>query len=408
MRNLERLLVETGQVIQRRYLLQRLIKQGTTCAVYQGFDQVLQRVVAIKVAAPEYQSVYRAALRMTAAFAHPNIIGFYDLIVEPEALYIVQEYVDGADFAELLQAYLTPSQVVELGMQLCQALLYASASSRKVCHGDLTPSAIIRDRHGMVRVNNFALPSDAYYFASWNVVGGSGEALSDPELAPGKLSDGRRSDDVRAVGLLLYQLLAGRSGDVTKIEPSPDGKLRFARNAPPEVCEVIARAVVRMHPQHFTTIESLYAELKTLAQSLEMTAPSLSDPGLPSVNEAAQMQHYSPAPTAPSSGRLVTALPVQESMADIELVSNLQTNKRVAAVEVQPVSMSGIPAGVGVSDMPMKLVEARRAAYTSQPRIAKETGEEPRLNIFLLLLIGLVLFAVFFGLGILLSHLIFP
>src|SRR6266498_1575786 len=106
-------MAETGRLIYRRYLLQRLVKQGQVCAVYQGFDQVLQRAVAVKVASAEYVATYRAALRSTSQFAHPNIIGVYDLIIEPEMLCVVQEYVDGDDFSALLQTQLSPFQVAD-------------------------------------------------------------------------------------------------------------------------------------------------------------------------------------------------------------------------------------------------------------------------------------------------------
>src|SRR5437879_6111513 len=102
MRNIERLMVETGQVINSRYQLQRLLKHGQTCVVYQGYDQVLQRAVAVKVAPSEHLPFYRTSMRLTSQFSHPNIVGLYDLVIELDALYIVQEYVDGSDFATLL------------------------------------------------------------------------------------------------------------------------------------------------------------------------------------------------------------------------------------------------------------------------------------------------------------------
>src|SRR5215469_286412 len=98
-----RQIVETGRVINHRYLLQRLLKQGQACTIYQGMDQVLQRVVAVKVVPAAYIADYRAALKLTAHFSHPNIVGTYDLVAEPEKLYIMQEYVQGADFSTLLQ-----------------------------------------------------------------------------------------------------------------------------------------------------------------------------------------------------------------------------------------------------------------------------------------------------------------
>src|SRR6266581_5950247 len=98
MRNIERLMVETGQVIHSRYQLQRLVKHGQMSVIYRGFDQVLQRAVAVKTAPAEYLPFYRASMRLTSQFSHPNIVGLYDFIIDPDTLYIVQEYVDGSDF----------------------------------------------------------------------------------------------------------------------------------------------------------------------------------------------------------------------------------------------------------------------------------------------------------------------
>src|SRR5690348_3972250 len=187
--NLERRLVETGRVINRRYLLQRLTKQGRDCTVYQGVDQLLQRNVAVTVPLAEHIPAYRAAIRATAQFSHPHIVGIYDLIIEPKSIYIVQEYVDGDTFEALLNVQLTPYEVAEFGLHICRALLYAGTPARKVCHGDLTPDSVMRDRYGYARVNNFAVSSDMYYFSNWGQVGGDGVVTSDRELPAGQMTD---------------------------------------------------------------------------------------------------------------------------------------------------------------------------------------------------------------------------
>ncbi len=381
--------MNTGQVIHRRYLLQRLIQQGSVCVIYQAFDQMLQRPVVVKIASVEYIPAYRAALRSTAQFAHPNMIGFYDLIVEPNALYIVQEYVDGADFKTLLQTQLLPYQVADIGAQICQALLYAGTPPRKVCHGDLTPSAILCDRYGLVRINNFALPSDMSYFRAWSIVGGGDAALSDPHLPPGQMSDGRKEDDTRAVGLLLYQLLTRRSADATSIEPPADGRLCFMSHVPPELCELTARALVRMHPQHITTPEQLYTELKTLAEAFELASPPVvaPEPVSPAEDFARVKQHSllpSPMP-----------IPIHENPTEDEFVPRKAfAGSMIATEAIPPFSAS----------MPMQLVNARQAAYANSPKI---NGQPQHINVSVLFLIGFVLFAFFFGLGWLVAHIIF-
>ncbi len=83
--------METGRVINRRYLLQRFIKQGQACAIYQGMDQVLQRVVAVKAVPDPHIPAYRADLGMKASFSHANVRGTHDLGMAPGVRDAVQE-----------------------------------------------------------------------------------------------------------------------------------------------------------------------------------------------------------------------------------------------------------------------------------------------------------------------------
>jgi serine/threonine protein kinase len=342
---------------------------------------------------------YRTAIRTTGQFTHPNVIGIYDLIIDAEALYIVQEYVDGDDFGTLLQSQLSPYYVVDLGVQICQALMYASSSARKLCHGDLTPSAIIRDRRGLVHINNFALPTNNNYFLSWNVIGGKSIAFSDPELPVGQGSDGRYADDTRAVGLLLYQLLtSGRSADSRVVEPPADGRLRFNRNTPPEICEIIARTLIPQHPQCIVTAEALRAELKVLADALEpvqpypvaapvATAPAYQAPVEPVVQT--RLSQFAPA----RSGGLLSQ-PLGLPRGGAEYAQQAAANGAMVAVET-----NNAPTAFDMS-MSQQLASARQAAYNNNSEIK-------HVNLPLLILMGLVFFALFFGIGYYLSTLFF-
>ncbi len=391
--------METGRVINRRYLLQRLIKQGQVCAIYQGMDQVLQRVVAVKAVPAPHIPAYRAAIKLTAHFSHPNIVGVYDLVIEPEMLYIVQEYIEGVDFSALLQTQLSSYEIVDFGMQICQALMYAGNPSRRVCHGDLAPSSIMRDQHGLVRVNNFALPSDLRYFQSWSIMGGDSIAVSDIELPSGQQSEGRRSDDTRAVGLLLYQLLTGRAPGTSVVEPPLDGRLRFQRNVPPELCETVARAVVRQHPQHISTPEALYSDLKTLSDSLPQPVPI---PMVMSIKTGSYQQREEPLvisqPSTTGVGKLASALPLRDTEHPGLSLSSYRAEQGVKLPneEVSPASPT-------VADISLKLAAARRAAYP-EPEVESK-GRSPALK---LLLFCLVAFVLLFIVGYLAGHFIIP
>lgn len=389
-----RQIVETSRIISDRYLLKQQMKQGQICAVYQGTDQRLQRNVAIKVIPATYIPVYKAAIRLTAQLSHPNIIGLYDMFFEPEALYLVQEYVEGDDFSRLLTMQLTPYEVADLGRQLCQALLYAyQHPSHRACHGDLTPAAVMRDRKGVVHVNNFALPSDISYFSTWSTLGGpasDGNIVADRALPWGEYSDGRQADDTRAVGLLLYQLLSSRPTGTLGVEPPPDGRLRFTRNVPPQLCELVARAVARQHPQHISTAEVLYTELCALADEFEPPV----EPGIAYTQEPFQPRQFHP---LTASAKLAAPLPAREN-APVSLAAYQDTpNQTGIQRAAQPVAQT-------VADPSFKLATAGQTAY-------REIGEQPaarRLSLGALIILCLIIFALFFIVGYFGGHLLFP
>lgn len=404
MQNLERLMVETGQVIQNRYLLQRLIQQGQACAVYQGTDQVLQRAVAIKIVSAEHIPAYRAALRATSQFSHPNVVGIYDMIIEPEILYVIQEYVEGDNFGSLLQAQLSAYEVADLGTQICQALLYAGSASRKVIHGDLTPAAILRDRFGGVRINNFALPSDLTYFSAWSVIGGDATAVSDQQLPAGQMSDGRRDDDARAVGLLLYQLLTGRTAGATTVEPPADGRLRFLRNVPPELCDVIARAVVRQHPQHINTPDALHAELKALAETLAPPPVPVAAVSRPLRSDSFALPGSVPSQGLgqPGTGRLAPPLPTRDVVQTGTGMHSFRSDTSSQMSPMNPMNGGYPTASPVMTDMAVNLATARQTGYMENP------SAQRRVNMPILILVGLVLFALFFVIGYFLAHTLIP
>jgi eukaryotic-like serine/threonine-protein kinase len=380
--------VETGRVINRRYLLQRLIKQGQVCAIYQGMDQVLQRVVAVKAVPAAHIPAYRAALKMTANFSHPNVVGTYDLIMEPETLYIVQEYIEGLDFSALLQTQLSFYDVADLGMQICQALMYADNTLHSLCHGDLTPTSILYDIYGLIRVNNFALPSDLRYFQKWSNMGGDGIVVSDAELPFGEQSEARRSDDTRAAGLLLYQLLSGRTSGAAFSEPPLDGHLRFQRNVPPDLCETVARAIVRQHPNHINTPEALYVELKTVSEMLPQVMPVVVPANSPAYQQREEPLVISQSPM-PGGGKLATALPARDTERPGSSLSSYRSEQgaRPAVEEITPASPT-------VADVHRRLVAARQAAYPASG--VQRRGLSPA---FMILLIGLIVFVLLFIVG---------
>ncbi|MEO9057924.1 MAG: protein kinase [Ktedonobacteraceae bacterium] len=382
--------MEIGQVIGGHYLLQRLIQQGPYSTVFQGVDQSFQRVVAVKAVSAAYIPMYRAAVRKTSQLSYPHITMLYDLVIEPDRLYLVEEYVEGDDFATLLQAQLQPFDVAEYGRQICSALLYASSPTRRICHGDLTPRAILRDRRGLIRVNNFALPTDMQYFAAWSKVGGEGRDVADTDMPWGTMSPGRQDDDTRAVGLLLYQLLAGRSPNATMVEPPVDGRLRFMRNIPPELCELVARTVMRDHPQHITTAEVLHDELTALTEALDPSS-SMAAANVPIYQpaEAASPRQYS---TAAPGGKMMNPLPAGQPGRGLSSYQQ-ENSVKVATPALDPVaSAAPTTADASLLVAPMRQPD-NYLTHEETPAASRNS------SLLWWLLLGLVAFVLFFVVG---------
>ncbi len=217
-------------------------------------------------------------------------------------------------------------------------------------------------------------------------------AVSDRELPWGQLTEGRRTDDIRAIGLLLYQLLAGRASGATVVDPPTDGRLRFQRNIPPELCEVVARTVVRQHPKHINTVETLITELKSLAETFEPPPLpiAVTASGSQQTDDIASFRQFSPAGT----GRLVSARPTRDTGL------GLSAFRSESGSSAEPMRLAD-PTVADVS--PLNVMSGRQTMYSSmgqdvQPR---------RLNLPLMLLLGLVLFGLFFVVGYFLATTVF-
>jgi len=282
-------------------------------------------------------------------------------------------------------------------MQICQSLIYADNIPSNVCHGDLTPSAIMRDPQGLVRVNNFALPGDFLYFQSWCKMGGDDIVFSDPELPYGQQSEARRSDDIRATGLLLYQLLAGRAPGASVVEPPPDGRLRFQRNVPPELCETVARAVVRQHPQRICTPEALYTDLKALSESLAQPSHVIMPVTSTVYQPPAEPMVISQAASS-GTGKLASALPIRDTDQP-----GLSLPPYRSEQSMQPPLEQISPASPTVADVSLKLAAARQAAY---PEPVPQ--QQSRQSLLPILLIGLVVFVLLFIIGYFAGHFLIP
>jgi serine/threonine protein kinase/photosystem II stability/assembly factor-like uncharacterized protein len=209
--------VEEMQRMLPAYDMKRLLGRGGMGAVYEGVQRALERPAAIKVLPPDvaardphFVERFKRESRAMAKLAHPNIVAVYEAGETIDGLlYFVMELIDGVDVARMIdsEGALPPNRVLRICRDVCDALMYAHAQG--IVHRDVTPSNIIIDRQGRVKVADFGLAKleDPNRNASSTVMG-KPDFVPPEAFVPGIEIDGRA--DVYALGVSLYQMLTGR------------------------------------------------------------------------------------------------------------------------------------------------------------------------------------------------------
>jgi eukaryotic-like serine/threonine-protein kinase len=209
-------------LLSDRYELQDRLGSGGMSTVYRATDRILERTVAVKVLAEHLSDDERFVARFrrealaVAKLIHPNIVQVYDTGVDEGRHFIVMEYVDGRSGAQILQreGRLDPGPTVEIGVQSCAGLDYAHRHG--IIHRDVKPGNLMIDggsaggaKDMSVKLTDFGIARAAEQTRITQVgsVVGTAAYLA-PEQVRGE--EATPASDVYALGVVLYQFLAGR------------------------------------------------------------------------------------------------------------------------------------------------------------------------------------------------------
>ncbi len=198
------------------YEILGVLGRGAFGTVFKAFDDKLQRVVAIKVMAPELAATSPARKRFlreaqaAAAIRHEHVVSIY-AVEEVPIPYLVMEHIPGQTLQQRLdeRGPLGVPDVLRLGTQIAEGL--AAAHARELIHRDVKPGNILletenRDR---VKITDFGLAraaDDASVTQSGTIAGTP--MYMAPEQALGHKLDQRA--DLFSLGSVLYQMVSGR------------------------------------------------------------------------------------------------------------------------------------------------------------------------------------------------------
>ena len=278
---------------QQRYKVIEKIASGGMAEVFRAESAGLEgfkKVVAIKRVLPhlsekkQFIGMFLDEARLSAHLSHSNCVQVFDIGVGDDTYFIVMEYVDGADLKALIELFRRsgrpfPVEVASLiCIKICEGLSYAhelkdgKGVNLGIVHRDMSPPNVLLTRHGEVKIVDFGLAkaNSQLEKSEPGIIKGKFSYLS-PEAALGQAIDHRT--DIFAVGIILWEMLAGRrlfqgESDLETVRQVQAARLPPIRklnpNATPELEKVLARALARDPNQRYQTARELGQDLNTM------------------------------------------------------------------------------------------------------------------------------------------------
>lgn len=307
-----------GTLLGNRYEILEQLGGGGMAIIYKARDNILNRLVSVKILRPEYTcdgdfvKRFRREAQAVASLSHPNIVSIYDVGQEDEVYYLVMEYIEGDNLKNLIRekGALPPEQAVEIARQVSEALQHAHGNN--IVHRDVKPQNILITKDGRAKLTDFGIAREATTatLTQTDTIVGSVHYLS-PEQARGETA-GPRSD-IYSLGVVLYEMVTGAlpfQGDtpigvaLKHIQESPPSPSSINPAVSPVLEKIINRAMAKFPVDRFAMAKDLATDLERLPGAVSLEP-----------NRAATVDEF--------ATRVITTMkPAQETIQPVQLVGS--------------------------------------------------------------------------------------
>ncbi len=292
-------------VLNERFRILERAGSGGMAVVYKAQDLALGRLVAVKILQESltedsaFLARFRQEAQRAANLAHPNIVTVHDIGQDGRRHFIVMEFVEGRTLKRVLRDHqvqtgrsLPIDRVLDLVIQVCAGIGYAHRAG--LVHCDVKPQNVLVTRDERVKVADFGIAQAVSQgpAALQEQVWGTPQYLS-PEQATGEPAT--PASDVYAIGVILFELLAGRTPfqaeSLTRVAEKhvwerPPRVSSFNPAVPPPLDLIIEKVLAKEPAGRYRTADQLGRILQTYRDnSLEITGAarpvgrSAGDPG---------------------------------------------------------------------------------------------------------------------------------
>jgi len=385
-----------------KYAIKRPLGKGAMGLVYEGFDPVIERKVAIKTILGDYLDAadmedaiarFKREAQAGGRLQHPNIVSVYEYGGDNEMAFMVMEYVEGEELKRMLTSgkRFELIEIFEIMKQLLAALDYSHKQG--VVHRDIKPANLMIMPGPKVKVMDFGIARlESSSLTRTGTAIGTPTHMS-PEQLMGHTADGR--SDLWGCGVILYELLTGVSPflaetpaavmhKVLQSEPPKPSSVNAA--LPAAFDTVLARALAKKAPDRFQTARefqnalvlalqnktagSTATAMKSQASTAVRKAPAVSIPP----EALAEIERSLSRHVGPLAGVLVKR--TQAEAATVEdffksLAENVPEGDEQKAFMKK---MAGVKTSVAASST-QRIAAAEAASATNAPQRAHFTPE---------------------------------
>jgi serine/threonine protein kinase len=274
------------------FLIEEAIAESGMASIYRATDVRDGRQVALKVphfameADPALFDRFQREEAIGLALDHPNVMRIYP-VDDRSRVYMTMEWVDGRLLRQVMyeQGKMPTARAIHITLGILKALEYIHKNG--VVHRDLKPENIMLDPQDNIKLIDFGIASQAgakrLTYAGFTQALGSPDYIS-PEQVKGKRGDAR--SDLYAVGVMLYEMLSGRTpfsgpsplavmNDRLINHPLPPREAEPSIS--PQLQEVLYRALEREPKNRYPSAHSFAQDLEHLDQVGVAERTELSD-----------------------------------------------------------------------------------------------------------------------------------